>query len=166
VDLALNRKGDYAVRAALCLAKGWNGGGYIKIREVAAAMTLPVGYTPHVLKLLADAGLAEARAGRQGGYRLAVPPEQVSLLAVVEAAEGPFLLERCILRGGPCHWEDTCAVHAAWATAVQACRESLRSTSLADLVAADEALDRQARPKTGRRLPGGDRAPRPGGLQQ
>jgi DNA-binding IscR family transcriptional regulator len=52
----------------------------------------------------------------------------VALREVVEAAEGAFTLERCILRGGPCHWE-------------QACRDSLRRTSLADLVAADVRLE-------------------------
>jgi Rrf2 family protein len=140
VDLALTRKGDYAVRAALHLAKQWPDRPYIKIREVAAAMALPAGYTPRVLKILAEAGLAEARAGRQGGYRLTAAPETISLLVVVEAAEGSFTLDRCILRGGPCHWGDACAVHTAWATAMQACRESLRGTNLADLVRADDAL--------------------------
>src|SRR5215208_5865227 len=43
--------------------------------------------------------LAEARAGRDGGYRLTRQPHEVALLEVVEAAEGPFTLERCILRG-------------------------------------------------------------------
>jgi Rrf2 family protein len=87
MDLALTRRGDYAVRAALCLARRADGG-YVKIREVAAAMALPPSYTPQVLRLLAAAGLAEARAGRGGGYRLTRPPGEVALLEVVEAAEG------------------------------------------------------------------------------
>jgi len=141
MDLALTRRGDYAVRAALCLAKRDGDRGYVKIREVAQTMALPASYTPQVLRLLAEAGLAEARAGRDGGYRLTRPPAQVALLEVVEAAEGAFRLERCILRGGPCHWEQACAVHAAWSAAVQACRESLARTTLADLVAADTRLE-------------------------
>jgi Rrf2 family protein len=72
-----------------------------------------------VLRLLADAGLAEARAGRDGGYRLTRPADKIPLLDVVEAAEGTFALNRCILRGGPCHWDQACAVHAAWSAAVQ-----------------------------------------------
>ena len=60
---------------------------------------------------------------------------------MVEAAEGAFTLERCILRGGPCHWEQRCAVHEAWSAAVQACRSSLARTSLADLVATDARLE-------------------------
>src|SRR5829696_7373460 len=74
MDLALTRRGDYAVRAALCLARRGGEGGYVKIREVAQTMALPASYTPQVLRLLAEAGLAEARAGRDGGYRLTRPP--------------------------------------------------------------------------------------------
>src|SRR5215217_6832497 len=135
MDLALTRRGDYAVRAALCLARAAGDGRYVKIREVAGTMALPASYTPQVLR-----GLAEARAGRDGGYRLTRPPGEVALLEVVEAAEGTFTLERCILRGGPCRWEQACAVHAAWSAAMQACRDSLRRTTLADLVRTDEQL--------------------------
>ena len=140
MDLALTRRGDYAVRAALYLAGQHGDGRYHKIRDVAEEMSLPASYTPQVLKLLGQAGLAEARAGRDGGYRLTRPPAQVSLLEVVEAAEGRFVLERCILRSGPCHWEKACAVHGAWAAAVQACRESLGRTTLADLARSDQRL--------------------------
>ena len=141
MDLALTRRGDYAVRAALCLAKRGGSSQYVKIREVAETMALPASYTPQVLRLLAEAGLAEAKAGRDGGYRLTRPPSEVALLEVVEAAEGTFQLERCILRGGPCHWEEACAVHGAWSAAVQACRDSLRQTTLANLVEADSRLE-------------------------
>lgn len=62
MDLALTRRGDYAVRAALCRAKRGGEGRYVKIREVAETMALPASSTPQVLRLLAEAGLAEARA--------------------------------------------------------------------------------------------------------
>jgi Rrf2 family protein len=141
MDLGLTRRGDYAVRAALCLARRGGDGRYVKIREVAHTMALPASYTPQVLRLLAGAGLAEARAGREGGYRLTRPPGEIALMEVVEAAEGAFVLDRCILRGGPCHWEQACAVHGAWSTAVQAFCDSLRQTTLADLAAADARLE-------------------------
>jgi DNA-binding IscR family transcriptional regulator len=75
VDLALSRRGDYVLRAAVDLAVAWSDdGAYRKIREVAESMDLPRSYTPHVLGALARAGLAEARAGRAGGYRLRRAP--------------------------------------------------------------------------------------------
>ena len=140
MDLTLTKRGDYVVRAALALARAAPAGGYRKIREVAEEMDLPRPYTPWILKQLAGAGLAEARAGQQGGYRLRRDPASISLLEVVEAAEGPLRPERCTLRGGPCHWQQMCAVHPAWEAATQALRQALAATSLAAVAQVDQGL--------------------------
>lgn len=142
MDLRLTRRGDYAVRAALLLAASWDESqnGYVKLRDISTGMDIPASYTPQVLKLLAAAQLAEAKAGPDGGYRLRVAPSEITLLDVVEAAEGRFELGRCILRGGPCHWNDACAVHSAWSGVVQACRDQMGKTTLVDLAAADRRL--------------------------
>jgi Rrf2 family protein len=148
MKLALTRRGDYSLRAALYLAEDWERGGFAKIRDVALAMNLPASYTPHVLLLLARSGIARARAGREGGYRLARAPETVSVLEVVEAAEGDLRSSTCILRGGPCHWETACAAHAAWSDASEAFRSSLSATTLADLAIEDRRMA-ERRPANG-----------------
>ena len=142
MDLTLTKRGDYAVRAAISLARHFPSDGYRKIREVAEEMALPPRYTAQILVLLARAGLAEAKAGRSGGYRLSRPPVEVSLLEVVESAEGALQPQRCTLRGGPCRWEDACPVHSAWAEASEALRRSLAATSLASVAREDESLER------------------------
>jgi Rrf2 family protein len=86
-------------------------------------------------------GLTEARAGKKGGYRLIKDPAEISLLNVVEAAEGPLRLERCTLSGGPCHWENTvCAVHSIWEDANKALTTSLRGHSLFGALEVDKKL--------------------------
>ena len=139
MDLGLSKTGDYAVRAAISLARNY-GTGYRKIRQVAEDMALPERYTPQILTMLARAGLAEARAGREGGYRLSRAPAAITLLAVVEAAEGPLETSRCTLRGGPCQWDNVCPVHHAWVAAGRALRDSLNATSLADVAREDASL--------------------------
>jgi Rrf2 family protein len=141
MQLTLSKRGDYVVRAAIALARAAPSGGYRKIREVAEEMDLPRPYTPQILNLLAKAGLAEAKAGQQGGYRLRRDPEAISLLEVVEAGEGPLRPARCSLRGGPCHWDDMCALHPAWEQATQALRHSLAATTLASVAEVDERLE-------------------------
>src|SRR3990172_11668804 len=85
VDLTLTSRGDYIVRAAIALAAAWDGSGaYRKIRDVASEMDLPPSYTPQLLGILAKAGLAEAKAGRDGGYPLARRPKDLTLLQVIE----------------------------------------------------------------------------------
>jgi Rrf2 family iron-sulfur cluster assembly transcriptional regulator len=141
MDLTLTKRGDYVVRAALSLARTYEGGGLRKIREVAQDMDLPLRYTPQILGLLVKAGLADARAGKQGGYRLLRDPGDISLLELVEAGEGPLRNERCTLRGGPCHWESVCPVHPVWQEAYEALATVLSNRSLASLAATDRALE-------------------------
>jgi Rrf2 family protein len=104
-------------------------------------MDLPLAYTPQILNLLLKAGIAEAKAGQQGGYRLRRPPDDVTLLDIVEAAEGPIRSERCTLRGGPCHWEDVCPLHFTWVEAQLAFSRVLESKSLASIVSVDTSLE-------------------------
>lgn len=134
MDLQLSRKGDYAVRGAVFLAVHY-GEGYKKTREVASDMRLPLRYTPQILGLLTSARIAEAKAGRDGGFRLRRDPSEISLLEVVEAAEGTLRSSRCTLRGGPCDWDGTCPVHDSWVRAREALRAVLSETKLDTLAA-------------------------------
>lgn len=141
MDLTLTRRGDYVVRCAIFLASRWDGeGAYAKIREVAESMKLPRSYTPQLLGILQKAGLAQAKAGRDGGYRLARSPNTISLLEVIEAAEGHLVSRRCPIRGGPCRWDDVCALHPTWVKASEAIRASLGTTTLAEVASVDRDL--------------------------
>ena len=78
MDITLSKTADYAVRAALALAESSEGDGYVTIAQVAEQMALPKTFTPQILGLLAHAGIAQSKAGRGGGYRLARSPKRIS----------------------------------------------------------------------------------------
>jgi len=145
MDLTLSSRGDYAVRAAIALAGAWDSGAYRKAREISDEMALPRSYVPELVGLLADAGLAASRAGPTGGYRLARDPAEISLLEVIEAAEGPLISRNCPIRGGPCRWENVCALHPTWEAASEAVRATLGATTLADVASVDRDLGRRTR---------------------
>jgi Rrf2 family protein len=142
MDLTLSRTGDYATRAAIALADAWDLGESRTIAQIAEEMALPRTFTPQILGLLQRAGLAEARAGRGGGYRLSRDPGEISVLEIVEAAEGTLQTERCALREGPCRWDASCAIHSTWVAVSTAVRERLGAATLADLAAEDRRLAR------------------------
>lgn len=137
MDLTLSKTADYTVRAAIALGLWWERDGYRTIQEVSDEMELPRTFTPQILGTLAKAGVAESKAGRGGGYRLSRPPAEISLLEIVEAAEGPLETDRCTLRGGPCRWDDMCAVHPYWSQVSTAVREVLAATTLSQVVQSD-----------------------------
>ena len=134
--LQLTRRGDYAVRAMLALADV--GGGLVTGSQIAERTGVPASFLPQVMGDLVHAGLVDGLQGRTGGYRLAQPARAISLLAVVEAAEGDSRRTTCILRGGPCGADGHCRVHDAFFAGQEALLETLRSTSLAELTSPAE----------------------------
>jgi Rrf2 family transcriptional regulator, iron-sulfur cluster assembly transcription factor len=138
--LELGRRADYAIRAVVDLAHHYGGGERRTSRAIADEMAIPPSYIPQILAELVRAGLVDSVAGRSGGYVLAWAPSDISLFDVVHAAEGEVVSTACVLRGGPCRWDEMCAVHVPWAEAQHALLDSLGSTSLADVVAIDERL--------------------------
>lgn len=135
----LGRKGDYAVRAVLALARAAPDERR-KAREITGEMDVPASYLPAILGRLVTAGLVTSTAGREGGYALARDPADVTLLEVLEAVEGDVGVSECVLRGGPCRWETECAVHRFWASAQDAFRAELAGTTFADIAARDAEL--------------------------
>ncbi|MBI2780205.1 MAG: Rrf2 family transcriptional regulator [Chloroflexi bacterium] len=140
--VTLSLRGDYAVRAMLALAeheRDASGGGdaaapLLNAGRIATAMRIPQRFVAHVLSDLGRAGLVVGSPGRNGGYRLAIPADQVDLLQIVDAAEPKGIKARCVLRGIPCDPTGRCAVHDAFSGATSALRAELARTSLAGLV--------------------------------
>jgi Rrf2 family protein len=140
VNVTLSRRGSYASAAAICLARAYASGRPKKLREISAEMAIPRTFASQILGDLVHAGIAVSAFGRDGGHRLARPPENVSMAEVIEAAEGPLASERCALREGPCRWQAVCPLHETMTKATASLREVLASTTLAMLAERDTAI--------------------------
>ncbi len=131
MQATLGRKGDYSVRAVLDISN--HNGTRRKSREIAEEMDIPSRYLPQILANLVEHGLLTAEAGPTGGYLLAKPAGDITLLEVVEAAEGPINIDQCVLRGGPCDWESSCPIHVPWSRALNALTDQLERTTFGEL---------------------------------
>ena len=140
MQVTLDRRGDYSVRAVLDVARHGSDGRR-KARDIATAMDIPHPYVAQILADLVKQDILTAVAGPSGGYTLTRPAGEITLLDVVEAAEGPTTLDRCVLRGGPCDWTKACPIHETWSRAQNAFTTSLAATTFADLVAIDVAME-------------------------
>lgn len=132
--MELTHRGSYAIRAVLALARA-DGEEVLPARRIAREMDIPVRFLPQVLGDLNRAGIVEARLGRAGGYRLSRPPARISLLDVLEAAEGDVRRQTCVLSGNPCGLGvDPCDVHDMFFEAQEAILDRLAQTSVHDVV--------------------------------
>jgi Rrf2 family protein len=103
-------------------------------QEVAYAMEIPDHFLAKIAQQLARAGIIEIRQGRQGGYRLNVPPEKLSLLEVIEAISGEIFLNDCVLRPESCRKSSSCLVHRVWIKARDTLREMLSQVKINSLL--------------------------------
>jgi len=134
--MQLSRRGDYGVRVILDLATQ-PAGTSSPAHEIAQRQHIPNAFLGKIISQLAVAGLVDTRRGARGGVMLSRPPEQITLLEVVEALEGTITLNRCLVHAGACPLDSTCPVHDTWAQAQEALKNVLARTTFAELAAAD-----------------------------
>jgi len=133
--MELSRQADYAVRTVIELAQA-PPGTLLQTREIARRQEIPEKYLPTIVRTLARAGLLRTLKGSQGGVSLARSPEDINLLDVVEAVEGPVLLNRCLIRPGECSNNDgekPCLLHHFWQKMVKEIEKEMRSINFREL---------------------------------
>jgi Rrf2 family protein len=120
--------------------------------KLAAYHEIPPAYLAKHLQALAGAGIVESVAGARGGYRLARPAGEISVLDVVLAVDGDDAAFTCteIRQRGPAAcapsaYRTPCAIARVMWAAEDAWRESLRAHTVADLLgfAIEEAPRKQ-----------------------
>ena len=94
--MRISAKADYAVRAAVELAAA-SDEKPVKAERIANAQEIPLNFLENILGELRHAGIVRSHRGAEGGFRLAKPPEQLTIADIIRAVEGPL----ASVRGGP-----------------------------------------------------------------
>ena len=128
--LEVTRRSDLAIRALLALSEGR---GRTKAAELADEVGTSKGFLTQVMNPLVQQGWVRSDPGPTGGYAADFEPAEVSVLAVIEAIEGPVDTGLCVLEDRACAAAGTCALHRPWARARGNLIEELGSQSLASL---------------------------------
>ncbi len=142
--LSLTRKTDYALVAMADLAD--DPGRRMSSREIAERCGLPLPVLTNVLKQLTHMGLVTAMRGPHGGYRLAKPAEEITLIDMIEAIEGTSRLTLCCqdsndADGKACEMESSCRVKSPVRKVHDGLRYYLSNVTLAQIVSDDVPVD-------------------------
>jgi Rrf2 family iron-sulfur cluster assembly transcriptional regulator len=135
--MEISRQADYAIRTVMDLA-GIPPGVLLQTREIAHRQGIPEKYLPTIVRTLARAGLIRTLRGSHGGISLARAPETITLRDVVEAIDGPVLLNRCLIRPGECNGNsrnNPCSLHDFWEKLVSDIQREMDAVNFADLSA-------------------------------
>jgi Rrf2 family protein len=130
--MQLTRAADYAVRVLIYLASQ-----PARTRAsrsgLAEAAECPEQFLSKVLQNLTRAGLVVSHRGNTGGFELPVGRQDVSLLEVVEAIEGPVRLNLCLTSSEACARHGGCPAHTVWLEAQNAMLDVLQRCTIRDL---------------------------------
>lgn len=130
--MLLSKSCVYGLRASLFLATHPNGK-YTPIRELSEKLDISFHFLTKILQQLTADGILESFKGPNGGVRLTRPGSEVTLIEVVEAIDGDYLLTECALGLPGCGVMKPCPLHEKWAETRDSIREMLEETTLTEL---------------------------------
>ncbi|MEM9290380.1 MAG: SUF system Fe-S cluster assembly regulator [Acidobacteriota bacterium] len=103
-------------------------------QELADETRLPAPMVSKILKTLSRAELLVSQRGVKGGYRVARPPEEISVVEVITAIEGPIGITECIDdAAGDCGIASFCQVRSNWQRINEVIRSALEAVTLAEM---------------------------------
>jgi Rrf2 family protein len=114
--MQITRQADYAVRAVYHLTT-LESGERASTSQIAQDQHIPPSFLAKIISQLSVAGLLHTSRGARGGVSLARNPKDISVLDVVEAIDGPILLNDCVNDTGACIFTGECPVRPVWCDA-------------------------------------------------
>lgn len=128
--MQITRQADYALRAMHFLART-DPSQRAATSQIADEMRIPPSFLAKIISQLSIAGLIHTSRGARGGVSLARPPEEISVLEVVEAIDGPIMLNECTADPADCPFGEDCMIRSLWCEAQAELMERLRTTNFA-----------------------------------
>lgn len=93
--MKLSVHGEYALRALLVLGLHY-GPSVVSIQTISQEQNIPKRFLEQILNDLKGSGAVESKRGMAGGYRLARPPQEITLAAVIRHIEGALAPISCV----------------------------------------------------------------------
>ena len=135
----ISTRGRYAVRILLDLAEHADGA-LIPMKEVAVRQGISLKYIERIMPAIRNSGLIESTHGIGGGYRLAKPPETVTLWEILSLAEGDLAPVACLETGAePCGRAPICKTLPVWQGYYALTKDYFSNLTLADLLKQPES---------------------------
>lgn len=97
--MRITQESDYALRILTHVAMQ---DGVIDAGTVSTETSVTPRFALKILNKLTRGGLINSYKGAKGGYKLAVPPSEITLKRVIELIDGPIAIARCVEGGESC----------------------------------------------------------------
>lgn len=128
----ISQTAEYALRAIVYLAI--NQGNAFTTQQISLTTKVPAAYLSKIMQPLVKARLVQSQRGLGGGFVLAKPPEEISILDVLDAVEPIQRIRTCPL-GLKAHGTVLCALHKRIDDATAIIEKTFADTTIAEILA-------------------------------
>ena len=132
--MKISTKGRYAVRMMIDTAQN-QAEGFVALKDIAERQDISKKYLEQIVLQLTQAGMLRASRGHQGGYKLAEPPENYTVGAILRAVEGPLSPVACLdQQPNQCQRCGFCLTLPVWEGLQAVVEEYLDGITLKDVI--------------------------------
>jgi len=136
--MRINTRACYAIRLMADVAKHAAGGRPVSLKDVALRQSLPKLYLSQLTIPLRNAALLKSVWGNKGGFLLARPASDVTLLDIVETVDGPVGVMDCVLDPNTCNKVKNCDCFSTFCAINKEIVDTLKRVTLGDVVAREQ----------------------------
>jgi Rrf2 family protein len=135
--MRINTRACYAIRLMADVAKHSGDGRPVSLKDVALRQRLPKLYLSQLTMPLRNSALLKSVWGNKGGFLLARPAAEITLLDIVETVDGPVGVMDCVLDPNTCDKVKSCDCFNTFCAINKEIVDTLKNVKLNDLVAPD-----------------------------
>ncbi len=132
MSVLFSRQCEYALQAVLFLALKEEGE-RVTIKDLTKKLRIPYHFLGKILQDLTYKGLLTSGKGPRGGFALARPAREITLLQIVDAIDGMAFARTCVLGFPECSGENPCSVHETWGKLRESVQAMLESRNIAQM---------------------------------
>ena len=130
--MQITREGDYGIRSILYLARQpFNKVSFVN--EISEESKIPRSFLAKILQKLVKAKIVRSYRGVKGGFSLAKPAKEITVLDVLAAIEGKMTINICLVDKKKCNFSKHCPTYFVWAGVQSKIVESLKKANFEDL---------------------------------
>lgn len=133
--MRLFKSSEYAIRCLVYMAS--SDCEVCSVKKLSDSLDIPYKFLGRLMGRLGAAGIVAAQHGKNGGYRIARPLDEVHLAHIIDVVEGLENYDRCILGFETCDDENPCPLHDHWSGHREGIRGMIENVTLDDLARSD-----------------------------
>lgn len=133
--MRVSTKGRYALRMLVDLAE-YRDEGFIALKDIANRQQISKKYLEQIVPVLNKSRILQTNRGFQGGYRLALAPDKVTVGEILRLTEGSLSPLACIDEDNyiECSRRDECATLYVWQGLKKVIDDYLDNITLQDIL--------------------------------